>query len=425
MIDKLCVQDEIARLYDEFPAVDGKGKFDYARWNHFMNEAEWEATETENIFFFADHSYAIPRKFLTVTDDFYVQRYSIESDGHVYFKNIGDGGKKQVITDPYQFSGITVGETDTAKGVAEIEITKEEFFEQSETIKSADAEQRDAITSDIDKNLVILAGAGSGKTRTLVCRLAYLHLVKKVPLNRILLLTFTTSAANEMRKRSLELIEPIYSKFRPLEKPNINARTIDSFVIHLLDTYYAHMGFTIKPIKCLDGSEDTRREKLQMLEETILENKMQGIFKYYFDEKTGRANSNLNWLLNNLLFYACGLPINCAGFDTLLQLYLNKQREANKVMGFTEASLFVRDAIAQPDSPLREIVASRYSCILIDEFQDVNVLQNGIFEPFYHDERVHFTFVGDDDQSIYYWRGSDNSIIKTLLAKRMCGHLIF
>ena len=78
-------------------------------------------------------------------------------------------------------------------------------------------------------------------------------------------------------------------------KPNINARTIDSFVIHLLDTYYAHMGFTIKPIKCLDGSEDTRREKLQMLEETILENKMQGIFKYYFDEKTGRANSNLNW----------------------------------------------------------------------------------------------------------------------------------
>lgn len=417
LIDKLCVQDEIARLYDEFPAVDGKGKFDYARWNHFMNEAEWEATETENIFFFADHSYAIPRKFLTVTDDFYVQRYSLESDGHVYFKNIGDGGKKQVITDPYQFSGITVGETDTAKGVAEIEITKEEFFEQSETIKSADAEQRDAITSDIDKNLVILAGAGSGKTRTLVCRLAYLHLVKKVPLNRILLLTFTTSAANEMRKRSLELIEPIYSKFRPLEKPNINARTIDSFVIHLLDTYYAHMGFTIKPIKCLDGSEDTRREKLQMLEETILENKMQGIFKYYFDEKTGRANSNLNWLLNNLLFYACGLPINCAGFDTLLQLYLNKQREANKVMGFTEASLFVRDAIAQPDSPLREIVASRYSCILIDEFQDVNVLQNGIFEPFYHDERVHFTFVGDDDQSIYYWRGSDNSIIKTLLAK--------
>ena len=86
-----------------------------------MNEAEWEATETENIFFFADHSYAIPRKFLTVTDDFYVQRYSLESDGHVYFKNIGDGGKKQVITDPYQFSGITVGETDTAKGVAEIE----------------------------------------------------------------------------------------------------------------------------------------------------------------------------------------------------------------------------------------------------------------------------------------------------------------
>lgn len=417
LIDKLRVQAEIAPLYDEFPAVDGKGKFDYAQWNRFMSESEWEVTETENIFSFADHSYAIPRKFLTVTDDFYAQRYSLEGDGQAYFKNIGDGGNKQVITNPYQFSGIVANGTDTAKGAAEIEITKEEFFELSETVKSADVEQSEAITSDINKDLVILAGAGSGKTRTLVCRLAYLHLVKKVPLNRILLLTFTTSAANEMRKRSLELIEPIYSKFRPLEKPNINARTIDSFVIHLLDTYYAHMGFTIKPIKCLDESEDTRREKLQMLEETILENKMQGIFKYYFDEQTGRANSNFKWLMNNLLYYACGLPINCAGFDTLLQLYLNKQREANKVMGFTEASLFVKAAITQPDSSLREIIASRYSCILIDEFQDVNVLQNGIFEPFYHDERVHFTFVGDDDQSIYYWRGSDHSIIKSLLAK--------
>src|SRR5699024_4703697 len=125
LIDKLRVQAEIAPLYDEFPAVDGKGKFDYAQWKRFMSEAEWEATETENIFLFADHSYTIPRNFLTVTDDFCVQRYSLESDGQAYFKNIGDGGNKQVITNPCQFSGIVAKGTDTAKGVAEIEITKE------------------------------------------------------------------------------------------------------------------------------------------------------------------------------------------------------------------------------------------------------------------------------------------------------------
>lgn len=417
LIEKLRAQMEIAPLLKEFPPVDKKGLYDYAQWGQFLHNATWETGETENVFCLNGHSYTIPKNLLHlyITEDgVYAQRYSIE-DGQAYFKNIGNGQNAHRIIAPYQFSGILKPGDLSTENVPEIEITQEEFFEQSEQLKSVDAEQRETITYGTEKNLLIMAGAGSGKTRTLVCRLAYLHLVQKIPLNQILLLTFTTSAATEMRKRSLELITPIYFKFRPFEKPSVNARTIDSFVIHLIDTYYVQMGFTAKPVKRLEENDDTRREKEQMLENVILENKLQGVFQYYFDTKTGRANERFRWLAGNLLAYACGLPINCAGFDTLLQLYLQKQREVNRVMGFTEASLFVREAICAEDSPLREIIASRYSCILIDEFQDVNALQNKIFEPFYFDPRIHFTFVGDDDQSIYYWRGSDHSIIKNLL----------
>ena len=61
----------------------------------------------------------------------------------------------------------------------------------------------------------------------------------------------------------------------------------------------------------------------------------------------------------------------------------------------------------------RRVVES-YDCILIDEFQDINKLQNDVLSNFYN-SKIHFTFVGDDDQTIYTWRGADNSIIKSMV----------
>lgn len=418
LIEKLSAIPDIAILLNEFPDISSGNYFDHSQWNIFMSESEVIVDGSANHFLFNQHEYIIPQKlisFAEIDGEYYIQRLYILPNQKGEYRNIGIGDNPN----PSSFSLADVQphpHTTAHHSPDSIRISEDEFFQLDHTISAADPEQREAIRSDTDKNLVILAGAGSGKTRTLVCRLAYLHLVKAIPMNRILLLTFTTSAASEMKRRSAELIEPFYADRKLLDKPNVNARTIDSFVISLIDTYYAQMGFNQKPVKCLDGSEDSKRERLQMLEDTILDNKMQGVFNYYFDSNTNRANKKFPWLLSELLQYACGLPINCAGFDTLLTLYLNKQRECGKIMGFTEASLFVREAMQQPNSALANVISSRYSCILIDEFQDVNVLQNGIFEPLY-DRNVHFTFVGDDDQSIYYWRGSDSSIVKKLLTK--------
>lgn len=419
LIDKLQGIEDIAGLYEQFPPIGKDGSYRFSEWDAFMRASEWAFDGKKSELTLNGRLYEMTPQLLILDeapehDGFIVRRYSVDAQGNACYVRIGSGDAPIPAPRLPLFAPATPKDAGSPDA-AEIEIDEEEFFSLCDTVRLADEQQRDAITSDIDKNLVILAGAGSGKTRTLVCRLAYLHLVRKIPLSEILLLTFTTSAASEMRKRSKELIEPIYARFNPFVKAAINARTIDSFVISLIDTHYAQMGFTQKPVKCLDDSEEFRRERLQMLEEVIRDNRLTGVFRYYFDA-SGHAKENFPRLMDNLMQCACGLPVNCAGFETLLQLYLDKQRACNKVMGFPEASLFVRDAVNQPDSPLRSAIAQRYSCILIDEFQDISVLQNSIFEPLYS-SRIHFTFVGDDDQSIYFWRGSDNSIIRQLLTQ--------
>lgn len=422
LIQKLLIIPEIASIFDCFPSMGNGKEYDYAVWSQFLSDTTWEYDGKSNVFVFKEHTYAMENKVLILEkepDGLFAKRLHCEATEQ-YYGRIGPGARedKTAIQAPPIFSPrpqeVTMQDEDVEKAVSD-----SDFFTLDESLQGADPQQREAITSGIDKNLIILAGAGSGKTRTLVARLAYLRSVKKIPLNRILLLTFTVAAAAEMRSRGKSLVDVIYSNIAPTKKATVNARTIDSFVIQIVNTYYPQMGFSQKPVIYYSDNVETKQQKIQMLSEIIRENKLEGIFRFYL-AGAGTQPEKLGRLLNDLIDYARGLPINCAGFDFLLQQYQEHQRASGKIMGFTEASLFVRDAIMQEDSPVKKGIIGKYSCILIDEFQDVNVLQNSIFEPFYDVGSINFTFVGDDDQSIYYWRGSDNTIIKNLVGKPNC-----
>lgn len=422
LINKLLMIPEIALLYDNFPSEEKWKSYDYATWLQFLNDTMWEYDGKSNVFTFKENSYEMGNKVLVLeeeADGLFAKRFHSE-ENEQYFGRIGPGSRedKTVVYEcPIFMPRANV--TTTQNADLERSVNDDDFFALDESLQGADPQQREAITSDIDKNLIILAGAGSGKTRTLVARLAYLRTAKKIPLNRILLLTFTNAAAAEMRSRGKALLDVIYSNIAPTKKATINARTIDSFVIQIINMYYPQMGFSQRPVIYYAENTETRQQKIQILEEIIRENKLEGIFRFYLAGSAKMADK-LGRLLNDLIDYARGLPINCAGFDFLLHQYQERQRTYGKIMGFTEATLFVRDAITQEGSPVKEGIIGRYSCILIDEFQDVNVLQNSIFEPFYDAGSIHFTFVGDDDQSIYYWRGSDNTIIKNLVNKPNC-----
>ena len=349
LIQKLLIIPEIASIFDCFPSMGNGKEYDYAVWSQFLSDTTWEYDGKSSVFVFKEHTYAMENKVLILEkepDGLFAKRLHCEATEQ-YYGRIGPGARedKTAIQTPPIFTPrpqeVTLQDKDVEKAVSDAD-----FFTLDESLQGADPQQREAITSGIDKNLIILAGAGSGKTRTLVARLAYLRAVKKIPLNRILLLTFTVAAAAEMRSRGKSLVDVIYSNIAPTKKSTVNARTIDSFVIQLVNTYYPQMGFSQKPVIYYSDNVETKQQKIQMLSEIIRENKLEGIFRFYL-AGAGTQPEKLGRLLSDLIDYARGLPINCAGFDFLLQQYQEHQRASGKIMGFTEASLFVRDAIMQ------------------------------------------------------------------------------
>lgn len=413
LYEKFRENDDFTELFSFFPDNNDK-----TAWNQCFEEIVWECKDNENIWTLGDKSIKTRKLFLNLyynNSRFYAQKYRKNGDKYE-FSSLGSGEFSKEISNPYYFLNSANIPEESMLNVDELVIADDEFFGIAPMIKEADPDQRAAMSSGVDKHLVILAGAGSGKTRTLVCRLAYLHLVKKIKLNQIVLLTFSRNAANEMKKRSEELMMPIYSSIKPLDTPNVYAKTIDGFFRGLVDEFWMLMGFEQKPAFKLDDSKEVKQEKLKWLEEIIAENRMEGVFKYYYDIETQKPNKNFAYLLIDLENYAWGIQINHAGLGWLLQSFLQKQRENNTILGFVYVSLFVKEGVNKADSDLTKAISSRYQCILIDEFQDINILQNDIFTPLYN-SGIHFTFVGDDDQSIYGWRGSDNLIIKNMMSK--------
>jgi DNA helicase-2/ATP-dependent DNA helicase PcrA len=254
-------------------------------------------------------------------------------------------------------------------------------------------QQLAAVTAPPGPALVI-AGAGSGKTRTLTFRVAYL-LEQGIPPDRILLLTFTNKAAGEMMRRVSDLLGQELRALWGGTFHSIGARILR---LHA-ETLGYRRDFTIldredakELIKAcvLDAKIDTKGThfpKLDVLNEIFslaanthksIENLLEGQFSYFsqFTEKiAGLAKG-----------YAERKRLtNAMDFDDLLALWLKLMQEHEHV---------------------REHYQKRFQFILVDEYQDTNKLQGDLIDLIaarHHNVMV----VGDDAQSIYAWRGAN------------------
>ena len=246
--------------------------------------------------------------------------------------------------------------------------------------------QREAVTTT-EGPLLILAGAGSGKTRVLTHRIAYLIEEKDVSPYRILALTFTNKAAKEMRERVDALVET--------DARSIWVATFHGFCARLLSMEIDRLGYGKTFI--IYDEQDQQSLIGHIIKDMNLNDKV-------FSKRMLAAifSNAKNHSLNPLAFLQeTGQPIQIL---EAYKLYEKRLKDAN-ALDFDDLLLFtIRLFEKNPD--VLEKWRERFRYILVDEYQDTNLAQYHIVNLLAKKHR-NLCVVGDDDQSIYAWRGAD------------------
>ncbi len=254
-------------------------------------------------------------------------------------------------------------------------------------------QQHEAVTSPPGPALVI-AGAGSGKTRTLTFRVAFL-LEQGVPPESILLLTFTNKAAQEMMRRVRDLVGA--------EKLAISGGTFHSIGARVLRLYGESLGYQ-PHFSILDREDATGLIKTCLNE--CGEPKLRKLPKpeqlaEHFSMALNQGLTVTQWTANAELADLCPDP---SWLGTVFQAYQLKKIQG-QFMDFDDLLVQWRALLIGNDA-VREAQQRRYQFILVDEYQDTNKIQGEIIDILaarHHNLMV----VGDDAQSIYSWRGAN------------------
>ena len=246
--------------------------------------------------------------------------------------------------------------------------------------------QRDAATH-IDGPLLILAGAGSGKTKTLTTRLAYL--IGEVgidPLNT-LTLTFTNKAASEMRFRATRLIGNSASSMPLL-------CTFHKFGLLFLKFNISRLGRK-NTFNIIDSDDQKRMVKAVCKDLKI-------------ELQTSFLTSEISKYKNILLDPQEALEkAELADYKKAAKVYIEYQKRLldNNLVDFDDLLALTYKILLEHDD-LREETNKRYQYIMVDEYQDTNELQYQLLK-LLAGKNQNLCVVGDDDQSIYGWRGAN------------------
>lgn len=237
--------------------------------------------------------------------------------------------------------------------------------------------------------LLITAGAGSGKTKVLTCRIAHLLELGVAPY-RILAITFTNKAAKEMKERVTNLVGA--------QADSIWLSTFHSFCAKLLrfevDGFHGYTrNFTI-----YDSSDQLVLVK-DCLKKLNLDDK-----QFTPRSVLGTISSAKNVLMDVKAFAAKASDFYEQKVADVYALYQEKLRENNAV-DFDDL-LFLAVRLLQENEEVREKYQSRFQYILVDEYQDTNHAQYALTKILAARWR-NICVVGDADQSIYAWRGAD------------------
>jgi len=255
-----------------------------------------------------------------------------------------------------------------------------------EVIEALNEAQQEAV-QHIDGPLLILAGAGSGKTKTLTTRLAYLISVVGIDPQNTLTLTFTNKAAKEMRHRASSLIKTETSSMPLL-------CTFHKFGLLFLKFHIEKLGRANNFV--IIDSDDRKK----ILKRIAKEHKVDLNIAFIGSEISKYKNTLLT--ANEIIKKA-----ELSDYKKIAIIYKDYEKEIteNNLVDFDDLLMLTYQILNQDDK-LRKEISNRYQYIMVDEYQDTNELQFKLLE-LLASEHNNLCVVGDDDQSIYGWRGAN------------------
>lgn len=272
-------------------------------------------------------------------------------------------------------------------------------------------DQYQAVTAS-DGPALVLAGAGSGKTRTLTYRVAWL-LDKGIRPQEILLLTFTNKAAKEMLERVEELTG--------VEKHRFWGGTFHGIGQRVLRMYGEALGLS-NSFTILDQSDS----------ESLMDRVVKSVDSSFLKNKDNPKPK----MIASLISYARNTQSSI--LDTILSKSMRSVQEVSEkleIFAKTYAEEKIKQQVVdyddllelwlrlmEKDESVAQYLQNRFKYILVDEYQDTNILQSRIVDKIAHNHQL--MAVGDDAQCIYTWRGANYENIATF-ADRHPGTRIF
>ena len=259
-------------------------------------------------------------------------------------------------------------------------------------IENLNSQQKLAVET-VGGPMLVFAGAGSGKTRVLTYKIAYLIQNIGLPPENILAVTFTNKASQEMKVRISELVEHDISA--------ISIGTFHSIGALILRRHINLIGFT-NDFTIYDQADSKSLIK-KIIKKLNLDLKV-------FDPKSIQiriSNSKNNMdKIEDLKKMA--LNFNEEKFVEIFEMYI-KELQSNNAVDFDDL-LILPLKIFQLSSDVLHFYQEKFQYVLVDEYQDTNKPQFELVSMF---SKIHKNIfvVGDDDQSIYGWRGADISNI--------------
>ena len=262
-----------------------------------------------------------------------------------------------------------------------------------EILESLNNKQYEAVTNTEGPCLVI-AGAGSGKTKVLTHKIAYLIKEKDVKPWNILSITFTNKAANEMKERIVNLVGDVAT--------DIWMGTFHSICVRILRRFIDRIGFDSSFI-IFDTSD----------QKTLVKNCLKdlGIDDKLFNDRS--VLSEISNAKNEMLTpesYAARAngDFRKEKISTVYELYQKRLKE-NNAIDFDDIINYTIE-ILQDNEDIREYYCDKFKYILVDEYQDTNKAQFMLVK-ILASKYKNITVVGDNDQGIYSFRGADISNI--------------